>query len=135
VLEVRGLNGGKVVATEKTETTTAPVSLQATPDRTSILSDNEDIVPVAVAILDDHGRPCPNASDEVSFTVEGPAKIAGVGNGDASSHEPDKASKRHAYHGYCMVFVQSTFKPGQIRLTATAPNLKPATVTLKSAKP
>ena len=135
VLEVRGMNGGKVVATEKTETTTAPTSVKLSPDRTLVISDNEDIVPVAVSILDDHGRVCPNAADEVTFTVDGPAKIAGVGNGDASSHEPDKASKRHAYHGLCMVFVQSTFKPGPIRLTATAPGLKPATITLKSAKP
>ena len=129
------MNGGKVVATEKTETTTAPTSVKLSPDRTQILSDNEDIVPVAVSILDDHGRVCPNAADEVTFTVDGPAKIAGVGNGDASSHEPDKASKRHAYHGLCMVFVQSTFKAGPIRLIATAPGLKPATITLKSAKP
>ncbi len=135
VLEVRGLNAGKVVATEKTETTTAPSAVRLSPDRASIVPDNEDTVPVAVSILDDQGRVCPNAADEVTFAIDGPAKIAGVGNGDASSHEPDKASKRRAYHGLCMVFVQSTFKAGMIRLTASAPGLKSATITLTSRKP
>jgi beta-galactosidase len=70
----------------------------------------------------------------VTFKVTGPARIDGVGNGDPSCHEPDKASQRSAFNGYCLVIVQATDRAGKITLTAESPGLKPATVNIESAK-
>ena len=42
-IEARGFKGGKVVLTEKRETTGAPVSIRMTADRTEINADGEDI--------------------------------------------------------------------------------------------
>lgn len=131
-IEVRGLNGGTVVATEARETTGAPAAVRLSPYCTQILADNEDVAIVPVAILDAAGRVVPTADNEVVFSLGGPGKVIGVGNGDASSHEPDKASRRHAFHGCCMVVVQSTFEAGEIRLTAQAKGLKPATVVIRA---
>jgi beta-galactosidase len=44
---------------------------------------------VAVSVSDSKGRTVPTASDHVSFEIDGPGKILGVGNGDPSCHEPD----------------------------------------------
>jgi beta-galactosidase len=134
-LEVHGITGGKVVTTDKVETTGAPASIRISPDRAEIMADNEDLSVVRVAILDDAGRLCPNADNEVVFSVKGPARVVGVGNGDPSSHEPDNASQRRAYHGYCAVFVQSTSKAGGFRLTASSAGLKTASALLRSRKP
>ena len=41
-----------------------------------------------------------------------------------TSHEPDKASQRMAFNGYCLVFVQSDKQTGEIRLKASSDNLK-----------
>jgi beta-galactosidase len=57
-----------------------------------------------------------------------------VGNGDSSSHEPDKANQRSAFHGLCMVLVQTTGEPGEIVLTAQSDGLKPTSITLNSLK-
>jgi beta-galactosidase len=41
-----------------------------------------------------------------------------------------KGKTRKASHGMCLAIVQSTANAGQIRVTATSPGLKPATVTI-----
>ena len=89
---------------------------------------------VRVAILDAQNRVVPTADNEVTFAIQGAATVAGVGNGDASSHEPDKASKRHAFNGYCLVILQNNGKTGGITLTATSPGLQSATIKLSALK-
>ena len=64
------------------------------------------------------------------FHISGNGKIIGVGNGDPSSHEPDKADKRRAFNGLCMVVVQAQKQAGEIRLEASSPGLEPATLAL-----
>ena len=61
------------------------------------------------------------------------ASLIGVGNGDPTSHESDRASKRSAFNGLCMALVQSQKTPGEIRVDATAPGLASATATLAAA--
>ena len=61
------------------------------------------------------------------------ARVIGVGNGDPSSHEPDRASKRNAFNGLCMALVQSQKTPGEIRVDASAPGLASATATLTAS--
>jgi beta-galactosidase len=59
----------------------------------------------------------------VRFTLSGPARLIGVGNGDPASHESDKEPARRAFNGACMAIVQSTRDHGTIRLEASANNL------------
>ena len=87
---------------------------------------------MTVRIVDAQGRLVQVADNEVSFSVSGPGKILGVGNGDPSSHEPDKASKRKAFNGLCMVLVQTAKAAGPIALTAEAAGLKKANVTIEA---
>jgi beta-galactosidase len=87
---------------------------------------------VAVSILDNAGRVVPTADNEVTFRVSGPGKVLGVGNGDPSSHEPDKADRRHAFNGHCLVIVQAGVRAGRIVLTAASPGLAPARVVISA---
>ena len=97
------------------------------PDRARISADGEDLSVVVAHIVDSQGRVVPTAADEVTFTVGGPGRVIGVGNGDPSSHEPDRASKRRSFNGLCMALVQSQKTPGEIRVDASAPGLASAT--------
>ena len=54
--------------------------------------DGEEVVMVEAALLDAQGRVVPYADNQVTFTTTGSGQVAGVGNGDASSHEPDRAT-------------------------------------------
>ena len=81
-------------------------------------------------VLDAEGRIVPTADNPVTFTVDGVGYVAGVGNGNPTDHDPEKASFRRAFNGKCMVLVGATEKPGDMILTATSPGLKSATMGL-----
>jgi hypothetical protein len=124
--------GGTTVATNQVVTTTTPVSLRLTTDRTTLTADSEDLTVVYVSVLDSQGFVVPNASNLVTFAVTGAGYVAGVGNGDPSSHAPDRAAQRLAFNGWCMALVAATNSAGGLTLTATSPGLTPATLNLQS---
>lgn len=123
-LEARGYKGGKLVTTDVVETTTAPAQVGLNSDCTTLKADGCDVAVIKVSIKDSKGRVVPVADDLVTFSIEGPGKIIGTGNGNPSSHEPDKASERKAFNGYCLVLVQSYKQAGEIKLKAFSKTLK-----------
>ena len=85
----------------------------------------------SVEVVDARGIVVPTADNLVQFSISGQAAVvAGVGNGDPSSHEPDRASQRHAFNGLCLAVIQAAETAGQIKLTASAPGLKSASITI-----
>jgi beta-galactosidase len=126
---------GNVMATDVVETTGLPASLRLTAARTTLRADSEDLTPIEVDVLDAQGRIVPTADNPVTFKVSGAGHVAGVGNGDAGDHDPDKADYGHAFNGKCLVSVGAEGKTGSIQLTATSPALKSATLRLRAVKP
>jgi beta-galactosidase len=90
VLSAKGYKGGQVIAETKVETTGDPAAVQLAPHHSTIKADGEDVSVVTVQVNDAQGRMVPTADNEITFEINGPGKIIGVGNGDPSSHEPDK---------------------------------------------
>ena len=117
-LEARGSKGGKVVLTEKRETTGKPESIKLTADRTEIYADGEDVAVLRVEVLDGQGRHIPTADNPIMFRVSGEGSLIGVGNGDPNCQESDKDPKRSLFNGLAQVIVQSTKTPGTIVLEA-----------------
>lgn len=60
----------------------------------------------------------------VRFGVSPNTRIIGVGNGDPSCHEPDKASQRTMFNGLVQVIAQAASPPGDIELTAEVDGLQ-----------
>jgi beta-galactosidase len=89
-LLARGYKNGKEVAAESIETAGELAAIQLTAYRAIIKADGEDISVITVQVNDSNGRCVPTAKNEIIFAIEGPGKIIGVGNGDPSSHEPDR---------------------------------------------
>ena len=131
-LEARGYKKGEIVTKDIVETTTAPAQVSLNSDCNILKADGCDVAVVRIAIKDAKGRVVPTANNLVKFSIDGPAKIIGTGNGNPSSHEPDKANQRMAFNGYCLVLVQSDKKAGEIRLKASSETLKDAEVILKA---
>jgi beta-galactosidase len=52
---------------------------------------------VDVTVRDAAGRVVPTADNLVHFSVSGPARLIGMGNGDPGSHEADRPAERHRY--------------------------------------
>jgi beta-galactosidase len=133
-IQARGTKDGKIVLTEKCETTGAPAKLVLRPDRQKISADGEDLSVIAVEVHDAQGRIMPVASNEVTFEISGSGKLIGVGNGDPSCHESDKGNKRSAFNGLCMAFVQASKQAGEIRVVAGASGLEGASTVIQSEK-
>ena len=130
-IEARGSKGGAVVLTEKRETTGPTVAIRLTADRTEIDADGADLAILKVEALDKDGRPVPTAGNKIAFNVSGEGKLIGVGNGDPNCQESDKEPKRSLFNGLAQVIVQSTRRPGEIRVEAVkdgwdGPELTPA---------
>ncbi|HEV2207633.1 MAG TPA: glycoside hydrolase family 2 TIM barrel-domain containing protein [Verrucomicrobiae bacterium] len=131
-LSVKGYNSGALAAYYQVTTTGAPATIRLTTDRTALSADGEDLTVVYASVLDSQGFVVPVASNLVTFAAAGAAYVAGVGNGDPSDHEPDRATQRHAFNGWCMALVSATNFSGPIMLTASSPGLTPATLTLQA---
>jgi beta-galactosidase len=134
ILSARGYDGRKTVAETKIEPVDPPARVELQPDRTTINSDGQDLSIVDVAIVDARGHVVPDAGNLLRFELKGPGKIIGVGNGDPSCHQADKANERTAFNGYAQVIVQAGRSKGTIELTATSPTLKSASVKIKTKK-
>jgi beta-galactosidase len=129
-IEARGYRAGKVVRAEKRETTGPPAKLRLTSSRANLTADREDMTSVRVEVLDDAGRLVPVAPNMVEFTLGGPGRIIGLGNGDPSCREADKpetpsTGKRSVFGGLAMVYLQALDAPGTLLLNATAVGLEP----------
>lgn len=88
-LSAKGFKDGKRVIETQVETTGPAAAVHLTPDRTTINADGEDISIITVSVADAQGRIVPVANNAITFTLDGPGRIIGVGNGDPSCHEPD----------------------------------------------
>ena len=129
-IEARGQKTGGISLTSKRETTGAPARIGLHADRTNIAANSEDVAVLTIEILDAEGRIVPTASNMVHLSVSGPGKLLGVGNGDPSCDEPDKAEKRSAFNGLCMAIVQSHRIPGTITLQANSPGLESTSIAI-----
>ena len=131
-LKAVGYSDGKSVNTSILKTASEPTQIKLSADRNIIKADNEDLSYVTVELLDKKGIRNPKAENLIHFTVEGPATIAGVGNGNPVSLESYQLPQRKAWRGRCMVVIKSKGNAGKIILKATAENFKPAEVIINS---
>lgn len=134
-IKALGKNKDLVVATHELRTAGKPAKILLAADRTKLIPDWDDVSYVTATVADENGVPNPWANDLITFNLSGPGAIAAVDNGDLASHEPFQASQRLAYHGQCIAILRATAPLGRITLTASAPGLESASVTIKAVSP
>jgi beta-galactosidase len=126
--------GGNKIGEALVRTASKPTAIRLSPDRTKLAATGEDLSYVLVEALDNADNPCPLADNLIHFTVEGPAEIAGVGNGNPLSIEPFQADQRHLFYGKAMVIIRALEKKnGDIHSTARAEGLKQASAFLHAS--
>jgi beta-galactosidase len=117
-IEARGTKDGKVVLTERRETTGPAAAIRLTADRAEINADGEDLAILTVEVLDKQGRPIPTASNFIGFKVSGDGALIGVGNGDPNCQQSDKEPRRSLFNGLAQVIVQAGKRAGEIHIEA-----------------
>ncbi len=125
-------DAGNVAKTTVVRTAQAAAVIALESDRKEIAADGDDMAFLRVRILDAHGNPCPRADHHVRFRIEGPANIAGVCNGDATSLEPFQADTCRLFNGQCVLYLRSRRQQsGTVTVYAEADHLATAMVTIK----
>jgi len=124
-------NGKQLCTTEK-KTAGKPAALRLTPitHPKGIQANGHDLALVEVEVVDANGQRCPTAFNMIDFKLEGEAEWRG---GMAQGTDNYILSKQlPVENGVNRVLIRSTTKPGQIKLTATAEGMKPASLQLQS---
>ena len=130
-LEAIAYKDGKEYARSTVETTGPAVAVTLTPDRAALAGDGQDAMPITVSVVDAQGRVVPEADAPVTFTLSGPGKNIGHGNGDHNCHDPEKGPMRRVFHGLAQLIVQSQIGAGVLQVRAESPGLKPAELTIE----
>ncbi|MEZ2338001.1 beta-galactosidase GalA [Mucilaginibacter sp. RCC_168] len=89
-LEAIGYKKGVRVGQDVVKTTLLPTQVKLLADRQVIKADGRDITVITVQATDKNKLNVPTAENEIGFSINGPGKIIGVGNGNQTSLEPDQ---------------------------------------------
>jgi beta-galactosidase len=130
VLKALGRTKGQPVAEFTLTTAGAAARVELVADVTRVAADGEAVCHIEYRIVDRNGVRVPSANAEVTFDVQGPARLLGIGNGDLNDAASGQGLAHRAYQGRGLAILQSTGTPGAITLRASAPGLESATVTV-----
>jgi beta-galactosidase len=124
---------GREVARDEVDTAGVPAAVRLTPDKRAIAADGRSLSYVTADVVDANGVLVPDADNAIAFKVSGAGRLVGLDNGREEDAENFKASTRQAFNGKALAIIASGDAPGPITMTATAPGLAPARVTLVAA--
>lgn len=95
-----------------------------------LAADGEDLVYVTVQVADKDGNIVPDDSRRVKFVVSGAGTFEATANGDPTSLMPFRNPEMDLFSGAATAIVRSATAPGEIRFTATARGVRPATLNI-----
>jgi beta-galactosidase len=138
-LEAVGYKGRRRLYS-KLETTGEPYEVVVTPYKTTMLADGKDASVINISVVDKQGREVPTANNLITFKYSGDGKIIGVGNGDPSSHEPDKYLddsnwQRSVFNGKCQVILQAGIHNDIIKFEALSDGLQKGSTGIHTIQP
>ena len=131
-LEAVGYINNKVVTRHALETTGKPVRIVAEPDNSHWKADGTDLQHVRLTAVDRKGRRVRTYNDEMTFEVEGDAKIVAVTNGDITSDELNTGKHGRLWQGSAMVILRAGTAPSQITLKTSPATFKTMTTKLET---
>lgn len=120
---------GKVLSDYAIRTSGRPYAIRARVDH-DCLSPAQATAHVTVEVVDEQGTVVKLADNNITCTVEGPARLLGLEGSDNSDMSDYTDNRHRVYHGRLLAYVQTTGSPGTVRVRFSSPLLKGAEVTL-----
>ncbi len=132
IIKAIGLTKDRETIVREVKTAGEPAKIILSADRNIISADGRDLSFVTVRITDKEGTLVPYAGNPVQFEIIGEGFIAGVDNGNQTSHEPFMADYRKAFNGMCLAVIKSNDRAGKIILTAKSEGLEQASLVIET---
>lgn len=122
---------GKTLACYSIKSSERPYSLRATVDRNE-LSTDKATAHITVEVLDENGTVVKLGDNNITCTIEGPARLLGLEGSDNADMGDYTDNQQRAYHGRLLAYIQTTGEEGSIKVRFTSPLLKGAEVVLQA---
>jgi len=133
-IEVIGVdNTNKEICKYAIQSSDKPYAITAKSDVTTIKKER-GLAQIVVQIVDEKGVPVLISDDEITCTIEGPAKLLGLEASNNSDMGNYKDNVQRVYHGRLLAYVQANGDAGKIKVKFTAPWLKEAIVSVESVQ-
>ena len=133
-IEAVAYRDGKAIARHALESSGKPVKLMVETDNSQWKADGQDLQHIRVTAVDSKGRRCLTYQDELTFEVEGDARIVAVTNGDMTSDELNAVNHRQLWQGQAMVILRAGQSPSKITLKTNSKTFKTVTTKLETTK-
>jgi beta-galactosidase len=121
---------GREIGRHTLSTVGPAAALRLHADVPHLSTSRDSLAHVLVSVVDASGEVVPDAVHRVSFEVRGAGTLAAVGNGNPHNVDSFRRPRRHTWHGRALAIVRPAAEPGRLTLTASAPGLRPATLSL-----
>ena len=108
-----------------------PHHLVLTPNRRALLANGDDLAYITIQVADKDGNIVPTDNRKVKFTVSGAGTFEATANGDPTSLMPFQNPEMNLFSGAATAIVRSADKEGEIKFTASAKGIKPATLSIQ----
>lgn len=108
-----------------------PHHLVLTPNRRALLANGDDLVYITIQVADKDGNIVPTDNRKVKFTVSGAGTFEATANGDPTSLMSFQNPEMNLFSGAATAIVRSADKEGEIKFTASAKGIKPATLSIQ----
>ncbi|MDR2086540.1 MAG: DUF4982 domain-containing protein [Dysgonamonadaceae bacterium] len=130
-LEVTGYSGDRETCRYAVQMSGRPYAITATVDKMQLKKAN-DWAHIVLQIVDENGVPVVLADDEITCTVEGPARLQGLEAGNNFDMGDYRDNRQRVFLGRLLAYIQTTGETGTITVKFSAPWLKPAEVKLQA---
>jgi len=113
------------------KTTTEPVGFTVTTDKSELQADGYDVAHLVVQLVDKDGNEVKTENAEITYTVEGDARLLGVDNGSNRSTQDFQANSVVTNDGHCLAIIQSNPKAGKVKVTVSSKGFEDKVVTVE----
>lgn len=117
-LKLVGLDGGQPVTSDTLLTHGSPAKIELKADRKTMAANQYDVTRVELQLTDKDGVPVVKDDQEITFEVDGPARLLGVDNGWEKSVQPYQTNHLTTWQGRALLLIQSEDKPRVVTVTA-----------------
>jgi beta-galactosidase len=123
-------SNGKQMAEYELKTTGAPVKIVGYCSEKSIKANKNDLTHIFVTLCDEAGNTVYSAENEITCETDGPVRLLGMEDSNPSNTENYKDNKQHTFHGKLLIYLQSSDKPGTVRIKLKSQGLETCNIEL-----
>ena len=129
-LVAKGKKDGKEIVSEII-TAKKAAKIELSSEEKVLKANNTDVAHIIVQLTDENGNPAKTDDREITFEVNGNAKLLGVDNGWKKSVQKFQSNKNTTHNGRTLLIIQALDKKGEIEVLAHSKDLPTKSIIIK----